>query len=176
MHDARRIRSFASVAGWYHDAKSVATFYGGVEGTRSRLGRARQALETWTKSGEVIMVPAYRPGADRAGMFLEMDYYGNPQRGALPEWKNEMAEMSWLFWLTFDGVRSAPEVSVPTVMVHSDGCVFPEHAKAIYSELKGPKQLEWAEGSQIDFYDQEPQVAKAVAVVVPHFRATLGSD
>jgi uncharacterized protein len=171
-----RIRSFASVAGWYHDAKSVARFYGGAEGTGLRLDRARQALETWAKSGEVIMVPAYRLGDDRAGMFFELDYYANPRRGAVPEWKNEMAEMSWLFWLTFDGVRSAPEVSVPTVMVHSDGCVFPEHAKAIYSELKGPKQLEWAEGSQIDFYDQEPQVAKAVAVVVPHFRATLGSD
>jgi hypothetical protein len=114
-----RIRSFASIAGWYHDAKSVAPFYGGAEGTGIRLGRARQALETWVASGEVAMVPAYRPGDDRAGMFLEMDYYANPRRGAVPEWKNEMAEMSWLFWRTFDGVRSAAKVSVPTAMVHS---------------------------------------------------------
>lgn len=170
-----RIRSFASIAGWYHDATSVAPFYGGAEGTRLRLGRARQALETWTKSGEVVMVPAYRPGDDRAGMFFELDYYANPQRGAVPEWKNEMAEMSWLFWLTFDGVRSAREVSVPTVMVHSDGCAFPEHAKAVHAALRGPKQLEWIEGGQIDFYDQA-QVTKSVAIVAPHFRATLGSD
>ena len=171
-----RIRSFASIAGWYHDAESVATFYGGVEGARLRIGRAREALETWAKSGDVIMVPAYRAGDERAGMFFEMDYYANPGRGAVPEWKNEMAEMSWLFWLTFDGVRSAEEVNAPTLMVHSDGCVFPEHAKSVYAALKGPKQIEWAEGSQIDFYDQETQVARAVALAAPHFRATLGVD
>jgi hypothetical protein len=164
-----------SIAGWYHDAKSVAPFYGGAEGTGPRLNRARQALETWATSGDVVMVPAYRPGDYRAGMFFELDYYANPRRGAVPEWKNEMAEMSWLFWLTFDGVRSAAEVSVPTLMVHSDGCVLPEHAKAVYAALKGPKQLEWTEGSQIDFYDQEPHVTKAVAIAAPHFRATLGA-
>jgi dienelactone hydrolase len=38
-----RIRSFASIAGWYHDAESVAPFYGGVSGTKLRLDRARAA-------------------------------------------------------------------------------------------------------------------------------------
>src|SRR5262245_44559211 len=171
-----KIRSFASIAGWYHDAKSVASFYGGVEGAKVRLGRARDALEAWAKSGDVSMVPAYRPGDDRAGMFFELDYYGNAQRGAVPEWKNEMAEMSWLFWLTFDGVRSAGEVSVPTLMVHGDGCVFPEHAKSVYAALRGPKQMEWTAGSQIDFYAQETQVSRAVALMTSHFQATLGVD
>jgi uncharacterized protein len=171
-----RIRSFASIAGWYHDAKSVAPFYGGAEGTGLRLTRAAQAFEKWAKSGEVAIVPAYAPGDDRAGMFFELDYYANPRRGAIPEWKNEMAEMSWLFWLTFDGVRSAGDVSIPTVMVHGDGCVLPEHAKAVHAALKGPKQLEWSEGSQIDFYDQEPQVMKATAIAAQHVRATLGSN
>ena len=166
-----RIRSFASIAGWYHDTESVAPFYGGAEGIALRLDRARQALETFARTGEVAMVPAYRVGDDRAGMFFELDYYANPGRGAVPEWKNEMAEMSWLSW---DGVRAAGEVSVPTVMVHGDGCVFPEHARAIHAALKGPKRLEWVEGAQIDFYDQEAQVGRALAVVVPHFQATLG--
>jgi fermentation-respiration switch protein FrsA (DUF1100 family) len=171
-----RIRSFVSIAGWYHDAESVTAFYGGGPGARLRIGRGREALENWAKSGDVIMVPAYRPGDDRAGMFFELDYYGNPRRGAVPEWKNEMAEMSWLFWLTFDGVRSAAEVNTPTLMVHSDGCVFPDHAKAVHAALKGPKQMEWAEGSQIDFYDQDAQVTRAVALMAPHFGATLGVD
>jgi uncharacterized protein len=171
-----RIRSFMSIAGWYHDATSVAPFYGGPDGVKVRLDRARNAFERWTTSGEVIMVPAYRPGDDRAAMFFELDYYANPRRGAVSEWKNEMAEMSWLSWLTFDGLRSAREVGVPTVMVHGDGCVFPEHAKAVYAALRGPKQIEWTEGSQIDFYDQAPQVNRAVALAVPHFHATLGDD
>jgi uncharacterized protein len=171
-----RIRSFMSIAGWYHDAESVSSFYGGLEGARLRIGRAREALETWAKSGEVILVPAYRPGDDRAGIFFELDYYANSRRGAVPEWKNEMAEMSWLSWLTFDGVRSASEVSVPALMVHSDGSVFPEHAQAVYAALKGPKEIRWTEGSQIDFYDQENQVTDAVALAVSHFRSTLGVD
>jgi len=171
-----RIRSFVSIAGWYHDAVSVAPFFGGAEGARVRISRAQQALDTWARSGDVLMVPAYCPGDYRAGMFFELDYYGNPQRGAVPEWKNEMAEMSWLFWLTFDGVRSAGEVNTPTLIVHSDGCVFPDHAKAVHAALKGPKQIEWTQGSQIDFYDQEQQVTEAVALAVSHFRTTLGAQ
>jgi uncharacterized protein len=168
-----RIRSFASIAGWYHDAKSVAPFYGGAEGTALRLGRGREALESWARTGDVAMVPAYHPGDDRAGMHFELDYYANPRRGAVPEWKNEMAEMSWLSWLTFDGVRTAGEVRVPTLLVHGDGCVFPDHVRAVHASLKGPKQLEWTDGSQIDFYDQEPLVTKAVTAALSHFKATL---
>jgi fermentation-respiration switch protein FrsA (DUF1100 family) len=170
-----KIRSFASIAGWYHDTGSVAPFYGGAEGLARRFDRARQALDAWSRSGEVAMVPAYRPGDDRAGMHFELDYYANPRRGAVPEWRNEMAEMSWLSWLTFDGVRAAGRVSVPTVMVHGDGCVFPEHARAVHEALEGPKRLEWVAGSQIDFYDQEAQVRRSLAAVVPHFKATLGA-
>jgi hypothetical protein len=73
MAQGARIRSFVSIAGWYHDAMSVAPFHGGPEGTRLRFGRAREALEAWAKSGDVIMVPAYRLGDDRAGMFWELD-------------------------------------------------------------------------------------------------------
>ena len=48
-----RIRSFVSIAGWYHDAGSVASFYGGADGARMRIGRAREALQAWVKSGDV---------------------------------------------------------------------------------------------------------------------------
>ena len=171
-----RIRSFASVAGWYHDASSVAPFYGGEAGTGMRLDRARQAFEEYAASRTVTMVPAYRAGDDRAAMFREMDYYANPRRGAVPEWKNEMAEMSWLYWLTFDGLRAARAVDVPTVMVHADGCVLPDNAKAVLAALRGPKRLEWRDGSQIDYYDQPAQVNTAVEIVDEHFRDTLGAD
>jgi hypothetical protein len=121
------------------------------------------------------MVPAYRAGDERAGMFFELDYYANPRRGAVPQWNNAMAETSWSYWLTFDGLRAARDVSVPTILVHSDGCVFPEHVRAIHDALRGPKRLEWAEGTQLDFYDQPMQVARAVAAIDDHFRDTLRS-
>lgn len=171
-----RIRSFASVAGWFHDPESLSPFYGGAKGVALRVGRASEALDTFAKSRDVVMVPAYKAGDDRAGIFFELDYYANPKRGAVPEWKNEMAEMSWLYWFTFDGMRAAREVKVPTLLVQSDGAVFPDHAKAIHAALGGPKRLEWAEGNQIDFYDQPALVKRAVAAAEEHFRATLRAD
>ena len=149
-----RIRSFVSIAGWYGDAESMATFTAAwrepgsgsaARARRSRPGRS-PARSSWCRRTAPVMT-----ARECSSSWTTTPI---PRRGAVPEWKNEMAEMSWLFWLTFDGVRSAGEVSVPTLMVHSDGCVFPEHAKAVHAALRGPKQIEWTAGSQIDFYDQ----------------------
>lgn len=163
------IRSYASVAGWFHDTTSVAPFYGGTEGVDIRLGRAEKALDVFTKTGEVVTVPAYDPGDDRSGMTLEMDYYANPTRGAVPEWPNQMAEMSWLPWLSFDGLSAADVVSVPSLFVHSDGCVFPDHIDRLRRSLRGPVDIVWGEGTQTDFYDQPAQVEFAVEALDAHF-------
>jgi hypothetical protein len=168
------IKAFASVAGWFHDLPSVAPFYGGAEGVAMRLRRAQEATELFLRTGEVRMVPAYDPGNETAGMFLEMDYYGNPSRGAIPQWRNEMAELSWLPWLTFDGLAAAESVAVPSLFVHSDGCVFPDHIRALAKRLAGPVEVAWGEGAQIDFYDQPAQVEFAVSAVDAHFRSVLG--
>ncbi|HEY0576127.1 MAG TPA: lysophospholipase [Pseudonocardia sp.] len=167
------ITSFASVAGWFHDAASVAPFYGGAEGVAARLDRAQQALLTYQRSGEVATVPAYRAGDDRAAMFLEMDYYADPSRGAVPTWRNEMAELSWAHWLTFDGLSAAAEVSAPTLLVHSDDSVLPDNLREVAGRLAGRAELVWGKGSQTDFYDQDGQVEFAVEAADQHFRATL---
>ncbi|MBC8119599.1 MAG: alpha/beta hydrolase [Burkholderiaceae bacterium] len=167
------IKSFASVAGWYHDAASVAPFYGETEGVRLRVSRAQEAVERFTTTGEVTTVPAYEDGNDRAGMFFPLDYYARADRGAVPSWKNEMAEMSWLYWLTFDGLSAADRVDKPTLLVHGDGCVFPDHVRQIHSRLKGEKRLVWLEGGQVDFYDQPDLVEAAMAEVGPWFARTL---
>jgi uncharacterized protein len=56
-----RVRSFASVAGWYHDPDSIAPFYGGAEGVALRLSRARAALQKQL-AGEHVLAPAYAEG------------------------------------------------------------------------------------------------------------------
>lgn len=168
------IRAFASVAGWFHDLASVTPFYGGTAGVTARLRRAQEATELFLRTGELRTVPAYDPGNDTAGMFLEMDYYGNPARGAVPQWRNEMAELSWLPWLTFDGLAAAESVTVPSLFVHSDGCVFPEHIQDLRKRLAGPVEMAWGEGAQTDFYDQPAQVEFAVAAVDAFLRETLG--
>ncbi len=167
------IASFAGVAGWFHDTESVAPFYGGLDGVRTRLDRATAALDVLRRDGTVVTVPAYEVGNDRAGMFFELDYYANPARGAIPAWRNEMAEASWLPWLTFDGLSPAEAVTAPSLFVHSDGCVFPEHIEAVRSRLRGPVEVAWGEGTQTDFYDQPAQVSFAVEALDAHFTKTL---
>jgi len=167
------ISSFVSVAGWFHDTASVMPFYGGADGVARRIAGAQEALRRFMASGEVRMVPAYRPGDETAGMFFELDYYAKAQRGAVPAWRNEMAALSWLYWLTFDGLSAADRVSTPTLMVHGDDCVLPANARAVHDRLKGQKRLLWTGGAQTDFYDQPAAVATAVAAAQEHFGRTL---
>ena len=166
------IAAFASVAGWHHDAETVASFYGGGEGVAERMARAQDALTLYRRTGDVRMVPAYAKGDPRAGMSFPIDYYGDPARGAIPAWRNEMAEMSWLYWLTFDGLAAADRVQVPTLMVHGDACALPENAKEVHRRL-ARAELIWSDGAQQDFYDGASFVEKAVAAVDAHFSATL---
>jgi fermentation-respiration switch protein FrsA (DUF1100 family) len=167
------INSFVSVAGWYHDTPSVAPFYGGLDGVNERITRAGDALDEYVRSGDVRMVPAYENGNDRAGMFFELEYYGKAERGAVQEWRNEMAEFSWLYWLTFDGLSAAARVSAPSLFVHGDDCVLPDNVKAVHERVTGPRELVWADGTQTDFYDQPAQVELAVNAADRHFRETL---
>jgi uncharacterized protein len=167
------IASLVSVAGWFHDTISVAPFYGGPDGVRLRLERARQALDHYLRTHEVRMVPAYEAGNDRAGMFFELDYYADPGRGAVSAWRNEMAEFSWLYWLGFDGLSAAPAVTKPVLFVHGDQCVLPGNVKALRDQLAGLAELVWTDGAQTDFYDRPEQVSLAVEAAAAHFERTL---
>jgi uncharacterized protein len=168
------VSGFVSVAGWFHDSASVAPFYGGPEGVARRLARAQEALDEYRKTGQLRKVRAYAPGDERAGMSFEMDYYGNPARGAVPAWSNEMAESSWLHWLTFDGLAAARAVTAPTLLVHSDACALPDNAKAVHARLAGRKELAWlGKGSQTDYYDQPEYVNAAIERASSWFQDTL---
>jgi hypothetical protein len=119
----------------------------------------------------VVTVPAYDPEDERAGMAFPLDYYGDPARGAVPAWTNEMAELSWRPWLTFDGLAAAADVRVPTLFVHGDGCVLPDNVRRIAGALPGAG-TRWLDGEQTDFYDRPAQVDAAVAAADAHFRAS----
>jgi fermentation-respiration switch protein FrsA (DUF1100 family) len=138
----------------------------------TRLAASRTAFERYASTGAVDMVPAYKTGDSTAAMFFELDYYGNAARGAVPAWKNQMATISWWYWLSFDGLRAAARVATPTLLVHSDGCVFPENARAVHAQLRGPKHLVWAEGGQTDFYDQPMEVELALNAVDTYLKGT----
>ncbi len=168
------IGAFATVAGWFHDTPTVSPFYGGAAGVALRLARAKEALRRFKAGGDLSLVPAYDEGNDRAGMFLHMDYYANPTRGRIPAWRNEMSEITWLYWLTFNGLRSAEKLSVPTLFVHGDECALPDNVKRIHKAMKGPKTLLWRPGFQVDFYDRPDLVELAIPAADEHFRNALG--
>lgn len=168
-----RVAALCSVAGWFHDLESAATLYGGDEAMAGKLRRADDALERYLDTGAVLTVPAYDPDDERAGMAFRLDYYADRERGAVPAWTNEMAEMSWRPWLTFDGLSSAAAVRVPTLFVHGDGCVLPGNVRRIAAELPGAETV-WLDGEQTDFYDRPAQVQAAVAAADAHFRRVRG--
>ena len=173
MAQGAPIGSFVSVAGWFHDAPSIAPFYGNAEGVQRRLQAGRQALEAYMNSREERMAPAYADGDDRAGMYFPLDYYASSTRGAVTEWKNQMSEMTWLYWLTFDGMRAADAVNTPALLIHGDGCALPENARRVYDRLRGTKELLWREGAQVDWYDQPALVSDAIDTADRHFRRSL---
>jgi len=83
-----------------------------------------------------------------------------------------MATMSGRHCLLFDGVRQAQRLSVPSLFVHGDGCVFPGHVRHTYDTADGPRRLVWMEGLQVDFYDRTDLVDAAVAESGEHFAAS----
>lgn len=172
-----RVRSVALVAPWLHDAELVRGLYGGEEGVARRVEAGRSARERYERTGEVDYLPAISGTDERAAMFGDFsgpgDYYLNPGRGAVPEWSNRFAVMAWPEWLGYDPIAVAGGIRQPLLMVHSDDAAVPDGARAFLGALAGPKDAVWTQGTQLDFYDQQPQVTQAVEAVAEHFRATL---
>ncbi|WP_067650101.1 alpha/beta hydrolase [Nocardia harenae] len=167
------VAALASVAGWFHDTATVAPFYGGRDGVDLRLRRGAAALEHYRSTGQVTTVPAYEPGNDRAGMFIDLDYYADPARGAIDAWPNRMAELSWQPWLGYEGITPAAAVTVPSLFVHSADCVFPDIVRDLATRLGARAALIESAGGQTDHYDRPAQVTLAADAAADHFRTAL---
>jgi fermentation-respiration switch protein FrsA (DUF1100 family) len=94
-------------------------------------------------------------------------------RGNVPEYRNEAALMGLAEFLQFDPVNQASAITTPTMVVHADGCAFPDEAKELYAQLQGEKELVWADGTHFDYYDAPAQIDNAVANVTRFFRTYL---
>jgi fermentation-respiration switch protein FrsA (DUF1100 family) len=172
IHD-RRLRALAMVAPWLHDAKLLREVYGGEDGVRDRQQAGEAARERYARTGVVDYVPVADPDDQRAAMPMKIDFYDNPARGAVLGWPNRFAVMAWTEWLAFDAVALAPAVPAPTLIVHSEEAAIPDGARRFYEALTCPREIVWTEGTQFDFYDQEPQVGFAVEQAIAHFERHL---
>lgn len=64
----------------------------------------------------------------------------------------------------------AAGITVPTLVVHSDGCGFPSQARRFHDLLAGPKSLAWPDGAHFDYYDSAPHIDRAVEEVTAFLR------
>lgn len=170
-----RIRSIAMVAPWLHNAELVRLIYGGEQGVKERLDRARAAKATYERTGAVDVIVAASATDANAAMYGNFPYYLDSSRGAIEAWDNKMNVMSWTNWLEFDAIGIAPKLKIPTLIVHSAEGAIPDGAKAFHAALTAPKQLRWTDGDQFAFYDQEPQVSFSVKAATEHFRTTMAA-
>ena len=171
-----RVAALATVAAFLPSPALYGRMYG-ADGLAERQATAAAARRKYEETGEADLIPAYsevdptalnyRPSA---GAY---DYYLNPSRGGVPEYRNAFAVMGLEQLLAFDPVRQAARITTPTMVVHSDGCAFPDEARRLYAALRGEKELVWADGTHFDYYDAPPQVDHAVAHVTRFFRTHL---
>ncbi|MFD7300837.1 alpha/beta hydrolase [Streptomyces pharetrae] len=171
-HDPR-VGALALVAPWLHDAVICEAAYGGADAVSQKIKLAREARARFTRTGEVEVVPVVSATDERAAMPYAIDFYLNPARGGIPAWPNRFAVMAWEDWLTYDSIALAPLITQPTQLVHGADAAVPDGARRFHAGLAGPRDILWTDGTQFDFYDQEPQVTLAVDTVAAHFGRTL---
>jgi fermentation-respiration switch protein FrsA (DUF1100 family) len=163
------------VAPWLHDAELVRQVYGGDDGVRARLAAADAAERRARESGQVDAVPAASSTDASAAMYwpaLFLDYYLNPRRGAIPQWRNRFAVASWRPWLTFDAPSLASGVRAPTLVVHSEAAAIPAGARRFEERLRVPHESVWLENrTQFRFYDDAETIDDAVQRATRFLRA-----
>ncbi|MEM9362087.1 MAG: alpha/beta fold hydrolase [Bacteroidota bacterium] len=176
-----RIKSVVTAASWLHDAEAVKLFYGGEEGVQAKIKAAQKAKKNYAENGVVEYIPSISTEDESAAMYGPYDYYLNPERGAVKEWSaDRFAVMSWEDWLTADPMLSASNLTVPTLMIHSDGAVLPQYTKNYFEKMAATdKRLHWMETElespfhQFNYYDQDAEVNESVAEASKWFAQKL---
>jgi uncharacterized protein len=169
-----RLKAFATVAGFIAKPDMYPAMMGGEKGIAQRLNDAQAARERFAATGEGTRITTYSETDETAANYNPTpgayDYYSNPVRGGIPEYTNAFDVSSWDSWLTLDPLHQAPKITAPTMVIHSDGCAFPDNAKELYAAVQGSKELVWADGTHFDYYDSPEQVDRAVAHLTRFFR------
>lgn len=162
-------KTIALVAPWLHNAAIVDEVYGGADGVASLIETGRNAAATETETGEPQLIPATGPEGS-ASLMPGVPYYTEEGLGMIPEWENTFNLASWEGWLTFDGVRAAPGISQPLMIVHSEDAAIPVGAHQFFADLTSDKDELWLEGvTQFDFYHREDAVTAASDAVAAFF-------
>jgi uncharacterized protein len=168
-----RIKSLITVAPWIHDPAIVDAVYGGREAVQNLIATGQAAAERFEQTGQADYVLATSQTDETAVMYGDIDYYQNPERGAIPQWSNQFAIASWAEWLTFNPMPVAQQINVPTLFIHSEAAAIPDGARQFFAAIPVQnKQINWLpDRTQFDFYDQEQTVNQSIALIVDHLNS-----
>ena len=175
VSEDKRLKAFGAVVPWLMTPETAKLFYGGDEGVNDRIEKAKVAQQNFANTGSIAYVPAYDPNNMEAAMFFPVDYYAKSERGAIAEWTNNFAVMSWEPWLTYDGIASSNNVNVPTIIIGSEKQFLPDGMKQAFGNINhDQKQLVWLSDYEHDeFYDNAEAIEKAVKELTNHFKTNL---
>jgi uncharacterized protein len=150
---------------------------------RQMIQTGRKAAANFAKTGKGDYVLATSKTDKTAVMFGDIDYYQNPQRGAIPQWDNRFAVATWAEWLTFDPIAKADSaqrtlrerVKIPTLFIHSEKGAIPAGAKQFFAAIPTTnKKMVWMNDyQQFDFYDRSDVMDKSIVAIVDRLRSTL---
>lgn len=167
------IRSVALVAPWLHDRGIVNEVYGGAESVQKLIATSRDAQQKFTRTGELSLLPAAST-TDKSAVMFNVPYYTETDRGMIAKWENKFNLASWEGWLTLDAMPTAPKITQPLLMVHSEAAAIPHGAKKFYAQVTAKKSmLMLGNVNQLDFYDRAAPVKQASDAVAAHFRSSL---
>ncbi len=168
-----RVKAFATVAGFFHDAEQQKKWMGA--GYDEAVEKANAAKKRFTETGEAETIPAVgKEGPVAMPLAEAFEYYGTP-RGAVPNYVNAFAVMSRADTLPYDAQQYASKIKVPTLVVHSEKALAPALARKFHDALGSTKKESvWLESKgQIDFYDDPALIASASDRVAKWFTEHL---
>jgi uncharacterized protein len=170
-----RLKALVTIAPWIHNPAIVNQVYGGEQKVNEMIQMGRNAAEKFATTGEADYVLATSKTDETAVMYGDIDYYQNPQRGAIPQWDNRFAVATWAEWLTFNPMTKAAQVNVPTLFIHSEKAAIPDGAKQFFASVPtSDKKFVWLNDyQQFDFYDQDSAMAQAIALTTEHLNAAF---
>ncbi len=173
--DDDRLKSLITVAPWLHNPAIVNEVYGGEAKVQQMMQTGRKAAANFAKTGKGDYVLATSKTDKTAVMFGDIDYYQNPQRGAIPQWDNRFAVATWAEWLTFNPIAKADKVKIPTLFIHSEKGAIPTGAKQFFAAIPtNNKKMVWMNAyQQFDFYDRVDVMDKSIVAIVDRLRSTL---
>lgn len=166
-----RLKAFGAVAGFFHDAVHTRARLG--ERFRAALEHAVAARERFEDTGDADVVPAVSDDEPAVPASEALDYYHSP-RGQVPNYRNQLAVMSREQTLAWDAQSAAYDITVPTLVVHSERAMAPSLVRKFFASLGGLKEQVWVESNgHVDFYDSPARVNVVADHLCRHFRSHL---